>query len=232
MIAIFDLDETLIQGDCVTLWCQWLCEHNLIQNMDQFMQEEAKLMANYKAKTLNQQDCMDHIFAPVAHLTILEVQTMITEFVVKKIVPIVYQAGGKLIQEHLDNGDEVMIISASPRIFVQKVAEICFNIETVFGIEITEQNNHYSSKILGLIPYQSGKVDVFKAHLTSSNIALPEAFERSYFYSDSSNDLPLLELVAYPNVVNPDEHLKITAESNNWPILQFTKLMPVKQCQN
>jgi len=225
MIAIFDLDETLIHGDCVTLWCQWLCEQGLVQDVDAFLQEEARLMDAYKAKTLDQQDCMTHIFKPIAHLNINNAQALIAQFVKAKIKPIVYQAGVRLIQEHYDNSDDVIIISASPRVFVEEIARSCFNVDKYFGIEVSEHDNCYTGEIIGLIPYQAGKVDVYKAHLTQNNIDAEIALQHSYFYSDSSNDLPLLRVVAYPNVVNPDDALRTVAEAQNWPILEFTKLL-------
>jgi len=225
MIAIFDLDETLIHGDCVTLWCQWLCEQGLVEDVDAFLQEEVRLMDAYKAKTLDQQDCMDHVFAPIAHLQTNEVQTLVAQFVRTKILPIVYQAGLRLIQEHYDNSDDVIIISASPRIFVAEIARTCFNVEKFFGIEVAEENGRHTGRIQGLIPYQAGKVAVFKDYLTQHNITIETALQHSYFYSDSSNDLPLLEIVAYPNVVNPDDSLRSVAEANDWPILEFTKLL-------
>lgn len=225
MIAIFDLDETLIHGDCVTLWCQWLCEQGLVQDVDAFLQEEIRLMDAYKAKTLDQQDCMNHVFAPIVHLQTNEVQTLVAQFVRAKILPIVYQAGLRLIQEHYDNSDDVIIISASPRIFVEEIARTCFNVDKFFGIEVAEENGYYTGEIQGLIPYQAGKVSVFKDYLDQHNIAIETALQHSYFYSDSSNDLPLLEIVAYPNVVNPDASLRAVAEDKDWPILEFTKLL-------
>lgn len=225
MIAIFDLDETLIHGDCVTLWCQWLCEQGLVQDVDAFLQEEIRLMDAYKAKTLDQQDCMNHVFAPIVHLQINEVQALVAQFVRAKILPIVYQAGLRLIQEHYDNSDDVIIISASPRIFVEEIARTCFNVDKFFGIEVAEENGYHTGEIQGLIPYQAGKVSVFKDYLDQHNIAIETALQHSYFYSDSSNDLPLLEIVAYPNVVNPDASLRAVAEDKDWPILEFTKLL-------
>lgn len=225
MIAIFDLDETLIHGDCVTLWCQWLCEQGLVQDVDTFLQEEIRLMDAYKAKTLDQQDCMNHVFAPIVHLQTNEVQTLVAQFVRAKILPIVYQAGLRLIQEHYDNSDDVIIISASPRIFVKEIARTCFNVDKFFGIEVAEENGYHTGEIQGLIPYQAGKVSVFQDYLDQHNIAIETALQHSYFYSDSSNDLPLLEIVAYPNVVNPDTSLRAVAEDKNWPILEFTKLL-------
>lgn len=225
MIAIFDLDETLIHGDCVTLWCQWICEQGLVQDVDAFLQEEIRLMDAYKAKTLDQQDCMNHVFAPIVHLQINEVQALVAQFVRAKILPIVYQAGLRLIQEHYDNSDDVIIISASPRIFVEEIARTCFNVDKFFGIEVAEENGYHTGEIQGLIPYQAGKVSVFKDYLDQHNIAIETALQHSYFYSDSSNDLPLLEIVAYPNVVNPDASLRAVAEDKDWPILEFTKLL-------
>lgn len=228
MIAIFDLDETLIKGDCVTLWSQWLCEQGFVQDIDAFLQEEIALMDAYKAKTLDQQDCMHHVFSPIAHLSTQDVNALIVQFVQDKITPIVYQAGKNLVQAHYDNGDDVLIISASPKILVQEIAKTCFHVLQAFGIEIMIKNNCYTGNIQGIVPYQAGKVDVFQAYLSEHNINIMAALQYSYFYSDSSNDLPLLEIVAYPNVVNPDEGLQKIAIANDWPILQFTTLLQAK----
>ncbi|GAA5101474.1 HAD family hydrolase [Wohlfahrtiimonas larvae] len=228
MIAIFDLDETLIHGDCVTLWCQWLCEQELIQDIDGFLQEEQLLMEAYRAKILDQQDCMNLVLRPIIHLPIEDVHSLITQFVHEKIAPIVYLAGQRLIQEHYEHGDDVIIISASPQMIVSSIAHICFNVNQCFGINVVQKDHHYTTKIQGVIPYQSGKVNVFEIYLTQHDINPNDAYRQSYFYSDSSNDLPLLEKVAYPNIINPDDELRTIAEANNWPILHFTTTLQEK----
>lgn len=225
MLAIFDLDETLIQGDCVTLWCEWLCEQGFIENIKEFLAQEAEIMRAYKAKTLDQQDCMNLIFKPIVHLTMSEIHSHIEKFIRSKIAPIIYQAGFSLTQDHIKNGDDVLIISASPQIFVNPIAKHFFNIDKAFGIEISHKNNHYTGKITGIMPYQAGKISTLNQYIQHNNIESSNALEHCYFYSDSINDLPLLELVAYPNVVNPDVALNEIAEMNNWPVLQFKTLL-------
>lgn len=225
MLAIFDLDETLIKGDCTTLWCQWLCEKGLIDDIEAFLAEEAQIMQAYKEKTLDQQDCMNLIFKPIAHLTITNIHSYINQFIQEKIKPIIYQAGFYLTQDHIANGDDVLIISASPHIFVEPIAQQFFNIKNAFGIQIEDENNHYTGKINGIAPYQAGKVNVLNHYIMNQNIEYHQTIKNCYFYSDSINDLPLLEIVGYPNVVNPDIALNKIATNYNWPVLQFTTLL-------
>lgn len=225
MLAIFDLDETLIQGNCTTLWCEWMCEQGLIANIDDFLAEEIKIVDTYQHKICPKQESMTLIFSPIRHLSIQIIHSLIAQFIQIKIAPKIYQAGFSLTRDHLKNGDDVLIISASPHIFVKKIAEQFFNVKNVFGIKIMDENNHYTGEITGTIPYQSGKITLLNQYINMNDLHPNEVLNQSYFYSASINDLPLLELVPYPNVVNPDGALALIAESQNWPILKFTTLL-------
>lgn len=239
MLAIFDLDETLIAGDCVSLWGTWLCEQGYVKDIAAFEAQNKCLIEAYQAQTLKQQDCINWLLDPVQHLSIIEISHLTEAFVKEKIMPIVYPEGLETIKAFQNKGIETIIISASPNILVHPVAKLCFNVSHAFGVEVAKHEGFYFSQILGDIPYQAGKIKVCENYLCEKiqqeNVqnSVPNCDEtiarltenviqNSYFYSDSINDLPLLECVKYPNVVNPDSKLRAIAEENNWPIHHFS----------
>lgn len=243
MLAIFDLDETLIAGDCVSLWGSWLCEQGYVKDIAAFEAQNKCLIEAYQAQTLKQQDCINWLLDPVQHLSIIEISHLTEAFVKEKIMPIVYPEGLQTIQAFQDKGIETIIISASPNILVHPIAKLCFNVSHAFGIEVAEHEGFYLSQILGDIPYQAGKIKVCENYLshklkqvlkqenTQENMpictetlsqSIKNIIQNSYFYSDSINDLPLLECVKYPNTVNPDSKLRAIAEENHWSIHHFS----------
>lgn len=243
MLAIFDLDETLIAGDCVSLWGTWLCEQGYVKDIAAFEMQNTFLIEAYQAQTLKQQDCVDWLLEPIHHLSIVEISHLTEAFVKTKIIPIVYPKGLQTIHAFQDKGIETIIISASPNILVHPIAKFCFNISNAFGVEVAEHEGFYIGNILGDIPYQAGKIKVCENYLShklkqelqqknaqknvpTCNETISQSakniIQNSYFYSDSINDLPLLENVKYPNTVNPDAKLRAIAEENNWPIHHFS----------
>ncbi len=233
MIAIFDLDETLIHGDSTALWSEWLCERGYVNDVASFLSQSNALTEAYEAQTLDQQACVDLVFSPIKHLPKDEIDLLTRHFVTEKIMPIVYREGLTKLERYKTKGIETIIISASPNLLVQPIAELCFNVEAAFGIEVEEMNGFYTGKILGIIPYQTGKVAVCEQYIVqklkkmgaeSHRAAIDAILDRSYFYSDSINDLPLLSKVRYPNTVNPDSSLYRIASNKEWPIYRFAKV--------
>lgn len=233
MIAIFDLDETLIHGDCTTLWGEWLCKEGLVTDIPAFIETNERLMDAYRAQTLNQQDCIDLYLAPVKHLTTIEIDALVRRFIIEEIQPIVFQEGLTKIQNYQNKGKEVIIISASPLFLVTPIAELCFNLKTAFGIDVKVENDRYTGEIVGVIPYQDGKITTSEKYLTEKLRAsgievnaqvLHEALSECSFYSDSINDLPLLSKVRYPYTVNPDITLYNVASAKEWPIFRFARI--------
>ncbi|UNM97487.1 HAD-IB family hydrolase [Ignatzschineria rhizosphaerae] len=233
MIAIFDLDETLIHGDCTALWGQWLCEQGYVTDIPTFIHQSNALTKAYEAQILDQQACIDLMFSPIKHLQADEIALLTKQFVSEKIMPIVYREGLKKIEHYKQKGIETIIISASPNLLVKPIAELCFNVSAAFGIEVEIINGFYTGKILGTIPYQAGKITVYEQYITqklqkmgaeSHRAAIDAILATTYFYSDSINDLPLLSKVRYPNTVNPDHSLYHIATTKEWPIYRFAKV--------
>ncbi len=233
MIAIFDLDETLIHGDCTSLWGEWLCEQGYVADIPAYMAQSNALTKAYEAQTLDQQECVDLIFAPIKHLPTLEVDLLTRHFVTERIMPIVYREGLTKLDRYQAKGIETIIISASPNLLVKPIAELCFNVQAAFGIDVEINNGFYTGKIMGTIPYQAGKITVCEQYIAhklqkmgaeSHRAAIDAVLDNSYFYSDSINDLPLLSKVRYPNTVNPDSSLYHVASTKEWPIFRFAKV--------
>ena len=233
MIAIFDLDKTLIHGDCTSLWGEWLCERGYVTDIPEFMAQSIALTKAYEAQTLDQQECVDLILAPIKHLPIPEIDLLTRHFVTEKIMPIVYREGLTKLDRYQAKGIETIIISASPNLLVKPIAELCFNVQAAFGIDVEIYDGFYTGKIMGTIPYQSGKITICEQYIAQKlqkmgaenhRAAIDAVLDSAYFYSDSINDLPLLSKVRYPNTVNPDSSLYNIATTKEWPIYRFAKV--------
>lgn len=238
MIAIFDLDETLIHGDCSTLWTQWLCKEGYVQDIEALDAANEALMIAYRAQTLQQQDCIDVILAPIKHLKTDAIDRLVRQFILEEIKPIVYQEGLMKLENYRKNSTETIIISASPSFLVKPIAEICFNLDHAFGIELHIINDFFTGEIKGVIPYQAGKITVSESFIADRLSAqgiephhntIAEYLAGCAFYSDSINDLPLLSKVRYPFTVNPDTDLYQIASHKEWPIFRFARTQGTAQ---
>lgn len=122
-----------------------------------------------------------------------------------------------LLQKHRDQGDYLMIITATSRFVTEPIAEE-FGVDTLLAIDAEIKGNRYTGQVVGIPTYQEGKVTRLQEWLTEN----PEfSMEGSYFYSDSKNDLPLLRQVEFPFAVNPDPDLERVAREQDWPVLNL-----------
>lgn len=213
VVFVFDLDLTLINGDSMTLWCQWLCENNFVTDIPQFLASEQSLINDYKAQKLNIAAYISLALKPVIHLTTTNIDTLVKKFIEEKIKPIIITSISDQLKTQKHKGD-TLIISSSPHFLVEPIAKYCFAIENSFGIRVKTCGNQYTNELTGLIPYKSGKLAILQNYLQH-----PLSIENCYFYTDSINDLSLLEAVDFPFVVNPDIQLETIAIANKWPII-------------
>lgn len=215
-LAIFDLDETLIDGDCASLWAREMAKIGWVDG-ESFLRKDAELMAEYAFGRLAMGDYMAFSLAPLVGRTAEEVEHVVGPFVEDVIEPLIYSDAMRCIAEHRKAGDRILVISASAEFLVKAVAER-LGIDEVLAIQLEEQHGFYSGNTLGVLTYREGKV----ARLRDWAGAVGESLEGAYFYSDSINDLPLLEHVAHPYVVNPDPLLREQADARGWPQLSWT----------
>ncbi|WP_137818447.1 HAD family phosphatase [Pseudomonas sp. 2FG] len=215
-LAIFDLDETLIHGDCASLWSQQMARLGWVDG-DSFLRRDAELMAAYAEGKLAMEDYMAFSLSPLVGRTPEEVAFVVEPFVEEVIEPRIYGDACTHLAKHRATGDRLLVISASGVHLVAPIAAR-LGVEDVLAIELELQHGFYTGHTEGVLTYREGKVTRLQAWLEAEG----ETLEGASFYSDSRNDLPLLQLVSRPNTVNPDPVLRRHAEQAGWPILTWS----------
>lgn len=214
-LAIFDLDETLIDGDCASLWAQHMVDLQWVDG-DSFLAREQELMRLYGRGELSMEDYMAFTLSPLVGRTPEEVAYVVGPFVEDVIEPLIFSEAMRCVAEHRAAGDRILVISASAVFLVEAIAER-LGIGEVLAIDLEQQHGCYSGKTCGVLTYREGKVTRLQHWLGEQ----AESLEGAFFYSDSRNDLPLLSKVSNPRAVNPDEALRTHAQENGWPILAW-----------
>ena len=214
-LAIFDLDETLIHGDCASLWAQHMADIQWVDG-ESFLAREQELMALYSQGKLAMEDYMAYTLSPLVGRTPEEVEFIVGPFVEDVIEPIIYSDAMRCLAAHRAAGDRLLIISASAHFLVSAIGER-LGVEEVLAIDCELQHGCYSGKTSGVLTYREGKVTRLAAWLEAER----ESLDGAHFYSDSRNDLPLLQQVPHPHAVNPDPTLRAHAEQAGWDILAW-----------
>lgn len=214
-LAIFDLDDTLIDGDCASLWSAHMADLGWVDR-DSFLSRDHELMTLYAEGKLAMEDYMAFSLSPLVGRTAEEVASVVEPFVEDVIEPIIHSDAMRCLAGHRQAGDRLLIISASAHFLVSAIGER-LGVEEVLAIDLAEEHGHYSGKTRGVLTYRDGKVTRLNAWLAEHG----ERLDGAYFYSDSRNDLPLLGMVDNPRVVNPDPVLRAHAEQAGWPILAW-----------
>lgn len=215
-LAIFDLDETLIDGDCATLWSAEMVRLGWV-DAESFMRKNDELMAEYHAGRLAMEDYMAFTLEPLIGRPPEEIEHLVDPWVEEHIEPIIFSDATRCIAAHRQAGDRILVISASAEFLVSAIAKR-IGIEEVLAIEPEVRHGVYSGHTTGVLTYREGKVRRLMQWLEEQG----ERLEGAYFYSDSRNDLPLLRQVAHPHVVNPDPVLHEHAQQEGWPIHQWS----------
>jgi HAD superfamily hydrolase (TIGR01490 family) len=214
-LAIFDLDHTLINGDSDHLWGEYMVENGIVDEQA-FRQRNDLFYQDYQRGTLDNDQYLAFALEPLTRYSIEELHAWRADYVEKWIKPLVAPGTAALLDEHRAEHHELMIISAT-NLFVSEPIGQMLGVPTVLATEPEIIANRYSGRFLGTPTYQQGKVTVLKEWIVDSNHELAGA----YFYSDSLNDLALLEQVDNPITVNPDDDLKVIAEARNWKMIDL-----------
>ena len=214
-LAIFDLDNTLIAGDSDHLWGEFLIEKNKV-DANQFKHANDQFYADYQASNLDIQAYLSFALQPLTQFTHEEREALHAEFMETKINPIILPQARELIKKHRNQGDTLLIITATNRFVTQPIANK-LDITNLLASEPEIIQGKYTGNSTGTPCYQHGKVERLHEWLAQTNHSLAGSF----FYSDSINDLPLLSLVDNPVVVDGDSKLQAWAESNNIPSISL-----------
>jgi HAD superfamily hydrolase (TIGR01490 family) len=214
-LAIFDLDHTLITGDSDHLWGEYMVENGIVEEQE-FRQRNNVFYQDYQNGSLDNDVYLAFALKPLTRYSIEELHAWRADYVEKWIKPLIAPGTENLLEKHRGQNHELLIISATNLFVTEPIAQL-LGVSIVLSTEPEIVENRYTGRYLGTPTYQQGKVIALNEWLESSDHSL----EGSYFYSDSINDLSLLERVVHPVAVNPDDDLKTIAESRNWEIIDL-----------
>lgn len=214
-LAIFDLDNTLIAGDSDHLWGQFLIEHKKVDS-GEFKRMNDQFYEDYKNSCLDINAYLQFALKPLSKFSLDALNELHSLFMHEKIEPIMLKKSSELIKKHRDQGDTLLIITATNRFVTQPIAQK-LKIDNLLASEGEIINNMYTGQPTGTPCYQEGKVIRLAQWMKKTGHTL----KNSYFYSDSINDVPLLSKVDNPVAVDPDPSLSEWALKHNAPILSL-----------
>jgi len=213
-LALFDLDNTLLAGDSDFEWAQYLIGRGVL---DREVHEARNLefYEQYKAGTLDIHAFLDFQLAPLARHPRAELDAWHREFLATRIRPQIGAAARALVEKHRAAGDLLAIVTATNSFVTGPIARE-FGIPNLIATIPAQENGRFTGKPRGTPSFREGKIERVDAWLESLGLWLG-GFGQSWFYSDSHNDLPLLEKVTHPVAVDADEKLARVAVTRGWP---------------
>lgn len=214
-LAIFDLDNTLLSIDSDHAWGEFLLEQGAVDPVA-YREANDRFMADYEAGTLDMQAFLEVALQPLAANSPEQLASWHQQFMASKIEPHILSRGEELVARHRSRGDTLMIITATNRFITGPIAER-LGIDELIAVEPEVVDGRYTGRALGIPSYREGKVQRLEAWLADRDLTLDD----SWFYSDSHNDLALLEEVEHPVAVDPDPSLREVAEARGWKIISL-----------
>ncbi|WP_290647837.1 HAD family hydrolase [Aquisalimonas sp.] len=214
-LALFDLDNTLLGGDSDYLWGRFLVHRGIVDGPTYDAANEC-FYRQYLDGTLDIHAYLRFALRPLTRHSPQQLAAWRREFIDGWIRPLVLPRGLELVRHHAAQGDTTLIITATNRFVTAPIAEI-FQVQDLLATTPEQRHGHYTGEVVGPITFRAGKVDALELWLAENGGSL----RGSYFYSDSHNDLPLLERVDYPVAVDPDDTLRQTAKQRNWDLISL-----------
>ena len=214
-LAIFDLDNTLLGGDSDYLWGRWLVKHQLVDGAF-YERENQRFYFEYKAGTLDIFEFLRFSLRPLAENNLDRLLALRQQFMEEVIRPIMLPAAHELVERHRSQSHTLLIITATNRFVTEPIAT-AFGIDNLIATDPEFREGRYTGEVSGTPSFREGKVERLNNWLKENGYNLAS----SWFYSDSLNDLPLLEMVTHPVAVDSDETLTFHAQSKGWPIISL-----------
>jgi HAD superfamily hydrolase (TIGR01490 family) len=214
-LAIFDLDNTLLAGDSDYLWGVFLSERGIVDR-DYYERENERFYQEYREGRLDIHEFLRFSLRPLRDQEPARLESLREAFLRERIDPIILPAARRLLERHRRRGDTLMIITAT-NAFVTGPIAARLGVEHLIATEPERVDGRYTGEVAGEPSFQHGKVRRLEQWLRKHAGDLAG----SSFYSDSHNDIPLLERVEHPVAVDPDQQLAAHATAWGWPILSL-----------
>lgn len=214
-LAIFDLDNTLLAGDSDHSWGEFLVQKKLVDG-EEYRLANDRFYQDYKAGTLDIYAFLQFSLAVLTRHSPEELAALHAEFMQTHIQPILLPKAKALLDQHRARGDYLLIITATNSFVTRPIAKL-LNVDDILATDPEIIDGRYTGKSIGTPCFQGGKVIRLHEWLKTNN----QKLDNAYFYSDSINDLPLLELVSNPVAVDPDERLEKIAKEKGWQVMSL-----------
>ncbi len=217
-LALFDLDNTLLSGDSDYEWAQFLIERGVLERAEYEAKNE-HFFRQYNAGELDIHEFLEFQLAPLARYPREKLDEWHAEFMRTKIEPMIRAKGVELVRRHLGHGDLCAIVTSTNAFITAPIARE-FGLEHLVATELEVRDGRFTGKPSGTPCFREGKITRVEEWLAGQGRILA-SFTAIWFYSDSQNDLPLLEYVTHPVVVDPDEVLHRVAVKRGWQIISL-----------
>jgi len=218
-LALFDLDHTLIPLDSDHEWGQFLSRIGAVDPVA-FSRRNDEFFAQYQAGTIDPAEYLEFALGNMARFKRQQLDQWHKQFMQEIIQPSIRQEALDLIRRHREAGDLLGIVTATNRFVTEPIAR-AFGIEHLIAAEPEyTAEGEFTGRLKGIPTSGAGKLTHTQDWLASMGKSL-DSFERSHFYSDSQNDIPLLSAVTHPVATNPNAKLAAHAKERGWPILNL-----------
>ncbi len=217
-LALFDLDNTLLAGDSDYEWGQFLIERGVLAR-EEYETQNAAFFEQYKAGTLDIHEYLGFALRPLAAHSAGELARWHAEFMRSCILPMITPAARALVARHRDAGDLCAVVTATNSFVTAPIAHE-FSVPHLLATEPECAAGRFTGRVAGTPCFREGKILRVEQWLAGLGRRL-EDFGNSRFYSDSHNDLPLLERVRQPVAVDPDPQLAAEAARRGWPVMSL-----------
>lgn len=214
-LAIFDLDNTLLAGDSDHLWGEFLCANNYV-DAQQYKERNDQFYADYLNGELDVLAYQNFCQEILGRTSVEQLDSWHQQFMRDYIEPIILPQGEQLIARHRAAGDFIMIITATNSFITGPIAAR-LGVDHLIATECGMRAGQFTGEMVGVPSFQAGKITRLNSWLSENRATLLD----SYFYSDSHNDLPLLEKVTHAVAVDPDDTLRAIAAERGWQILSL-----------
>ncbi|WP_339044948.1 HAD-IB family hydrolase [Candidatus Zinderia endosymbiont of Aphrophora alni] len=215
-LCLFDLDKTLITVDSDYEWGKFLIKKNIVNIIDYHKFNEFWYQSYLKGN-LNAKKYLKFIFNIFSKFSNLELKELISNYIEEIIIPSIKKEALNLINKHINYGDIIIIVTATNEIITKPISQL-FNIKNLIAaIPQKTSKGIITGNLKNKPTYGIGKIINVSNWLKKKNKTIYN-FKKSYFYSDSQSDIPLLSIVSNPIAINPNKKLKKYAFIKKWPI--------------
>jgi HAD superfamily hydrolase (TIGR01490 family) len=219
-LALFDLDHTLLSGDSDVLWCEFLMQQGVLDRAE-FEPRNADMARRYADASVTVQDFCDFYVGTLAGRSPAQWQPLCDQFLNEVVAPRIPASAHALVDQHRQQGHTLVLTTATNRVITGMTAKF-LGFDNLIATEVALDGGVCTGRTSGTLNMREGKVTRLRGWLAERNLP-PALLAEAVFYSDSSNDLPLLSAVGEPIPVDPDTGLLAHARAAGWRLLALAR---------